>query len=121
LVYASIADTLVPISQIFQWTAEVETTFQTLKEAFCTAPILAYPQPMEGYDGQERVMAYYNKTLNKAEKDYCVTRRYLRVFAVVRTLELSHNYLYGQEFHPLTNHLTLNWLINFRNLEEQSA
>jgi hypothetical protein len=29
----------------FQWTPEVGTAFQTLKEALCIAPILAYPQP----------------------------------------------------------------------------
>jgi hypothetical protein len=30
--------------QAFQWTPEVEVTFQTLNEALCTAPILAYLQ-----------------------------------------------------------------------------
>jgi hypothetical protein len=29
--------------QAFQWTPEVEAAFQTLKEALCTAHILAYP------------------------------------------------------------------------------
>jgi hypothetical protein len=29
--------------QAFQWMPEVEAAFQTLKEALCTAPILAYP------------------------------------------------------------------------------
>jgi hypothetical protein len=33
--------------QALQWTPEEETAFQTLKEALCTAPILAYPQPRE--------------------------------------------------------------------------
>jgi hypothetical protein len=32
--------------QAFQWTPEVEA-FQTLKEALCTATILAYLQPRE--------------------------------------------------------------------------
>jgi hypothetical protein len=46
--------------------------------------------------GQEWVIAYYSKTLmDKAERDYCVTRREL--LAIVRTLEHFHKYLYGQE------------------------
>jgi hypothetical protein len=63
----------------------VEAAFQTLKETL----ILAYPQPKERFvlhtavsnvgierviskvqNGQERVIAYYSKTLNKAEKYY---------------------------------------------------
>jgi hypothetical protein len=64
----------------------VEAAFQTLKGALCAAPILAYPQPGERFivdtdasniriggvlfqvqDRQEHVIAYYSKTLNKAE------------------------------------------------------
>jgi hypothetical protein len=35
--------------QPFQWTPDVETAFQTLKRALCTAPILAYPKPGERF------------------------------------------------------------------------
>jgi hypothetical protein len=34
-------------------------------------------------DGHERAMAYYSKTLNKAERKYFVTRR--EILAVIRT------------------------------------
>jgi hypothetical protein len=36
-------------------------------------------------DGQEHVIAYYSKMLNKAERNYCVTQRELP--AIVRTME----------------------------------
>jgi hypothetical protein len=99
----------------FQWTPKVEATFQTLKGALFAAPILVYPQPGERFivdtdasnvgiggvlsqvqNGQERVTAYYSTALNKAEKNYCVTRREL--LAIVGTLEHFHKYLHGQEF-----------------------
>jgi hypothetical protein len=116
----------------------VEDAFQTLKGALCAAPVLAYLQPGERFivdtdasnfgiggvlsqvqDGQERVVAYYSRTLNKAERNYCETRREL--LAIVRTLEHFHKYLYGQEFHLRTDHSALIWLMNFKNLEGQTA
>jgi hypothetical protein len=48
----------------------------------------------EVQDGQERVIAYYSKMLNKAEGNYCVTRQEL--LAIVRGLEHFHKYLYGK-------------------------
>jgi hypothetical protein len=119
--------------QAFQWTSEVEVAFQTLKETFCTAPIIAYPQPREMFvvdtdtsnariggvlsqrqDGQERVTAYYSKTLNKAEKNYWVTQREL--LSVMRILKL-----YGQEPHLRSDHCALTWLICLKNLKVQTA
>jgi hypothetical protein len=124
--------------QTFQWTSEVEAAFKTLKGALCTAPILAYPQPGERFivdtdasnvgigavlsevqDGQERIIAYYSKTLKKAERNYCVTRQEL--LAIVRTMEHSHKYLYGQKFHLRTDRSALTWLMSFKNLEIQTA
>jgi hypothetical protein len=73
--------------QDFQWTPEVEAAFPVLKGALCAASILAYPLPGERFivdidasnfgiggalsqmqDKPERVIAYFGKTLNKAEK-----------------------------------------------------
>jgi hypothetical protein len=116
----------------------VEVGFQTLKGAFCAAPILAYPKPGERFivdsdasnlgiggvlsqmhDGKERVIAYYSKTLRNAKRNYCVIRREL--VAIVRTMEHFHKYLYGQQFHLRTNHSAVTWLMSFKNLEGQTA
>jgi hypothetical protein len=83
-------------------TPEREAAFQSLKNALCTAPISAFPRPGEKFvvdtdagnigitellsqvhRGQKRVTAYYSKRLNKAEINYCVTRREL--LAIART------------------------------------
>ena len=139
--FANIAKPLTKLTeekQPFQWTPEVEAAFQTLKGALCAAPILAYPQPGEKFivntdasnvgiggvlsqiqDGQERVIAYFSKRLNKAERNYCVTRREL--LAIVKTVEHFHKYLYGQQFHLRTDHSALTWLMSFKNLEGQTA
>jgi hypothetical protein len=119
--------------QFFQWTPEVETAFQTLKGALCAAPILAYPKLGSRFvvdtdvsnvgiggvlsqvqDGQERVISYFSKTLNKAERNYCATRREV---LVITEITGTIKYLYGQEFHLHTEHSALTWLISFRNLE----
>jgi hypothetical protein len=62
------------------------------------------------------VIAYCRRTLNKTERNYCVTRREL--LAIVRTLEHSHKYLCGQEFHLHTDRVALTWLMSFKNLED---
>jgi hypothetical protein len=115
----------------FQWTSEAQVAFEKLKVGLCPATILVYPKPGEGFifdtdasnceiggvlsqvqDGQEHVIAYYSKRLNKAERNYCVTRREL--LAIVRTVEHFHKYLYGQTFHLRTDHSALTWLMGFR-------
>jgi hypothetical protein len=70
-------------------------------------------------DGQERVVPHYSKTLNKAERNYCVTLREL--LAIVRLMEHFHKYLHGQQFHLRTDHSALIWLMRFKNLEGQTA
>jgi hypothetical protein len=60
-----------------------------------------------------------SKTLNKAEKNYCVTRREL--LSIMRALGHFHKYLYGKEFHLRTAHSALTWLMSSRNLEGQTA
>jgi hypothetical protein len=75
-------------------------------------PYFAYPQPRERfvfdtdasnvriggvistYTTDRAAIAYYSKTLNRAKRNYCITRRELLAF--VRTLEHFHKYLYRQ-------------------------
>lgn len=70
-------------------------------------------------DGTEKVLAYYSRVLNKSERNYCVTRREL--LAIVDSLKSSHHYLYGCKFMIRTDHISLRWLMSFRNLERQMA
>jgi hypothetical protein len=58
-------------------------------------------------DGQERVIAYYSKTLKKAERNICATRQ--KLLAIVRTLEHFRKYRYGQKIHLRTDHFALSF------------
>jgi len=137
--FADLANLLTRLTegkQTFEWSTETETAFQALKEALCTTPVLGYPLPGEKFvdtdtsrvgiggvlsqvqDGSEWVIAYCSKTLSKAERNYCVTRREL---TIVKTLENFHKYLYEHEFHLCTDNSALTWLLSFRNLEGQTA
>ena len=70
-------------------------------------------------DGNEKLIAYYSRTLSKPERNYCVTRREL--LAIVDSIKHFHKYLYGQKFLLKTDHAALKWLLNFKNPEEQVA
>ena len=93
-----------------------------------TAPVLAYPRAGCPYvldmdasdvglggvlnqvqDGEERVIAYTSKTLNRAQHNYCVTRREL--LAIVTFVRYSHHYLYRAHFLVRTDHAALYWLL----------
>ncbi|GFX40081.1 hypothetical protein TNCV_4317171 [Trichonephila clavipes] len=107
-------------------------------DALTSAPILAYPEIGKQFildtdashenigtvlsqeiDGQERIIAYFSKCLSKPERNYCVTRKEL--IAIVKSVEHFHPYLYVRRSLLRTDHASLTWLLNFKNLESQIA
>lgn len=68
-------------------------------------------------NGQEKVICYYSKCFSRAERGYCVTRK--EWLAAVLAVKHFHHYLYGRKFTIRTDHASLRWLINFKNLEGQ--
>ena len=122
----------------FQWTKDCQKAFDQLKVALTSSPILAHPTEngtfyldtdasyygigavlSQEQDGAERVIGYYSKTLHKAQKNWCVTRKEL--YAVVKAIENFHNLLYGRKFVVRTDHSALQWLMKFKNPEGQVA
>jgi len=69
--------------------------------------------------GTEKVIAYFSRVFDKSERNYCVTRREL--LAIVKSLKTFHHYLYGNRFIVRTDHISLRWLMSFKNLEGQLA
>ncbi len=68
---------------------------------------------------EEKVIAYFSRSLNRTQRQYCTTRREL--LAVVKALAHFHPYLYGRNFVVRTDHCSLRWLVNFKYAEGQLA
>lgn len=63
-------------------------------------------------DGRERVIAYASRTLNKAERNYCVTDKEL--LAVKYFVEYFRQYLLGQPFLVRSDRQALVWLFKLK-------
>ena len=122
----------------FNWSNDCRVAFETLKRMLVEAPVLAHPDFTKPFlldtdasdvavggvlsqiiNGEERVIAYASRTLTKAEKKYCVTRKEL--LAVVEYVKYFRHYLYGKKFTIRSDHGSLRWLMNFKNPEGQVA
>ena len=97
----------------FIWSEACTASFEEVKNILTTAPVMAYPRDEGGYildtdacdvsigaalsqiqDGQEKVIAYGSRKLNKAETNYCVTDKEL--------LALRHFVEYYRQYLPST-------------------
>jgi hypothetical protein len=122
----------------FAWTECHEAAFLELKRRLTTAPVLSLPDPdadwildtdasdhgigsvlSQNVNGSERVVAYFSRVLSKTQSKYCTTRKEL--LSIVKSLSHFHVYLYGRKFVVRTDHASLRWLLNFKDLEGQLA
>ena len=67
----------------------------------------------------EQVVAFASRTLSKAERRYCVTKKEL--LALVNFAKYFRHFLYGKKFVARTDHGSLKWLMNFKNPEGHIA
>ena len=123
---------------VWHWSSDCDAAFLQLKERLVTSPILGYPvfnQPFmvdtdasgEGLgavlsqyvSGVERVIAFASRSLSKAERKYCATRR--EMLALVCAIKHFRPYLYDRRFTVRTDHASLRWLQSFHEPEGQVA
>ena len=115
----------------FKWTEACEEALAKLKEALVSPPIMAYPLDIGDYildcdasdyalggvlsqiqNGEEKVIAYGSKMLNKAERNYCVTDKEL--LSIRYFVEYFRQYLLGRKFTVRTDHKALTFLFSFK-------
>ncbi|GJY13343.1 putative reverse transcriptase domain-containing protein [Tanacetum coccineum] len=113
----------------YEWGSEEEEAFQTLKQKLCSASILAFPEGTEdfvvycdaslkGYGvvlmQREKVIAYASRQLKVHEENY--TTHDLELGAVVFAFRLWRHYLYGTKCVVFTDHKSLQYILNQKEL-----
>ncbi|GJS02992.1 putative reverse transcriptase domain-containing protein [Tanacetum coccineum] len=113
----------------FEWGADEDEAFQKLKQDLCTAPILALPEgpddfvvycdaSLKGYGAvlmqQDKVIAYASRQLKTHEENY--TTHDLELGAVVFALRLWRHYLYGTKCVVYTDHKSLQYILDQKEL-----
>ena len=111
----------------FTWNSASQNAFEELKSRLVSPPILAYPDfklPFllqtdasdtaigavlsQVQEGTERVIAYWSRKLQKAERNYSTTER--EALAVVASLKEFYPYVYGFPCKLITDHNPLKGL-----------
>lgn len=124
--------------KVFEWTDECQKAFDTLKSAFVSPDIMAFPKDEGEYyldtdacdhsigavlsqmqDGQLKVIAYGSRTLNKAECNYCITDKEL--LAARHFMEYYRQYLLGRKFCLRTDHQPIVWLMSIKEPKSRIA
>lgn len=122
----------------FKWTDECQAAFDQLKECLVGPDIMAYPMDEGQFivdcdacdvsigcvlsqvqDGRERVIAYGSRTMNKSERNYCVTDKEL--LAVKHFVEHYKHYLLGRRFLVRSDHQALKWLFSLKDPKSRIA
>ena len=114
------------------WTNECQIAFDSLKQSLISPDIMALPNSTDKFildvdasdfaigavlsqiqNDKERVVAYASRSLNKAERNYCVTER--EMLAIRYFLEYFRHYLLGQNFHIRSDHQALKYMFSFKS------
>lgn len=117
----------------FVWDEATERSFLDLKQCLVTSPILTCPdfsRPFilqtdasqqalgavlaQEFDEGERVIAYASRTLNHSEAKFCATE--LECLAVLWAIKKFRGYLEGAKFTVVTDHASLKWLANLKEV-----
>lgn len=113
----------------FQWDSNCQDSFEHLKNALITPPVLAFPRfdlefilvtdaslyavggILSNLDGkEERPIQYFSRSLNETQTRYSTIEREL--LAIIWSVEWYRAYLYARRFYIVTDHKPLQYLFN---------
>jgi hypothetical protein len=128
--FASIAEPLHRLmgkNSEFKWSPEADNAFKMLKQKLTSAPILIAPdwtQPFilhtdaskfglgavlaQNIGGEEKVVAYASKSLNKAQQNYTTSDR--ECLAIIWGIRHFRAHLLGRKFSLFTDHSALQFI-----------
>ncbi|KAK2423579.1 putative mitochondrial protein [Trifolium repens] len=113
----------------FNWDTACEVSFSTLKEKLTSAPVLVIPDPSKKYivycDASHKglgcvlmqegaVVAYASRQLKPHEENY--PTHDLELVAIIFALKIWRHHLYGVQFELFSDHKSLKYLFDQREL-----
>ena len=140
--YAKIAHPLHALTRkgaLFQWSAECEIAFDTLRAKLLTVPVLAYPDFNKDFtletdaskfglgailsqyqeDQKLHPVAYASRSVSATEANYAITD--LETLAVVWAVTHFRYYLYGHKVTIITDHAAVKAILGAPNLTGKHA
>ena len=122
----------------WEWTAECQQSFNLIKEALVTAPVMTCPDfnrmfsfqtdasntalgavLTQTFDDGEKVICYLSRSLTRQETKLTVTEK--ECLAVIWSVEKLRHYLEGAHFKVITDHHSLLWLHNLKDPQGRLA
>ena len=123
----------------WSWDQEVKNSFEKLKEALISYPILQQPDfnrefilytdasglavgailSQKDDEGNEYVCHYASRTLKGPECHYGISEK--ECLAVLWAVKLFRVYLYGKRFSIITDHSALKWLMTIKDVSGKLA
>ena len=117
----------------FKWTEVEERAFQDLREGLKNAPFLSYPTATDPYvlttdaskkatgyilnqiapDGEEKIVACWERALTKPEQNYTITE--LELLSAVEAVKKYRHYLLGKHFTIRSDHISLRFLQSLKD------
>jgi RNase H-like domain found in reverse transcriptase len=111
----------------FLWSETTQSSFESLKRALCSAPVLRTYDPAlpitvttdasgfaigavleQDEDGMRRPVVYFSRTMNPHEQNYHAQGQEL--LAIVESIRYWRSYLHGHAFLIQTDHASLQYL-----------